>query len=361
MSRDWDWFPHQRTVAQRRVANERMLRDLRAAGHELHPVPAGQAKPGSVWGRRWCAHFNLFADFHNRLSRGRSYVRHGGVLHLELSAGKIVALVAGTDLYEVAITVAPLPEARRRRIRETCAGRIDSLLELLSGRLDAGVMDQVTDPRDGLMPQRQELELKCSCPDWAVMCKHLVAAITAVGLRLDQEPELLFRLRGLDPGDLVAGGAVVIAGGEAALGTTLADEDLGGIFGIEVDLAPVAAVAQPEPEPKPAARRRGGQVRKKASPRGKKRFAPTGELVRGLREDFGLEVAELADVLGVSAGTVYRWERIDGPLVFRGRGEDALRRLAELREELLGDRAGGGSGGGKGGGKDRPPARGSAR
>lgn len=337
MSRRWGWFPRQRTVAERRAANEKMLRELRAAGRDLRPVATGQAAPRSVWGRRWCEHFDLFADFHNRLARGRSYVRHGAVLHLELTEGSIVALVAGTDLYEVEIMVAPLPAARRRRIRDACAGRIDSLLELLAGRLDGAVMGQVTDPRDGLMPQGQDLELMCTCPDWAVMCKHVVAAITAFGLRLDEEPELLFRLRGVEPQELVGGGALAVPVAAADDGTTLADEDLAGIFGIEMDLSVAAAAAVPKKAPR--SRRKLAEApspRGGARARGTRGFRPTGELVRGLRADFGLEVAELADVLEVSAATIYRWERADGPLILRGRAGEALRRLAELREELLG-------------------------
>ncbi|MBE0564700.1 MAG: SWIM zinc finger family protein [Krumholzibacteria bacterium] len=336
MSRRWGWFPRQQTVAERRAANEKMLRDLRKAGRDLRPVAPGQSAPRSVWGRRWCEHFDLFADFRNRLARGRSYVRHGAVLHLELTEGSIVALVAGTDLYEVEIMVAPLPAARHRRIRDACAGRIDSLLELLAGRLDAAVMGQVTDPNDGLMPRGQDLELTCTCPDWAVMCKHVVAAITAVGLRLDEEPDLLFRLRGIEPQELVGGGALVVPVASADDGTALADEDLAGIFGIEVDLAPVAPPAEEPAAPNKAPRSR----RKPAeapSPRGARAFRPTGALIRGLRADFGLEVAELADVLDVSVATIYRWERADGPLVPRGRAGEALRRLAELREELLGN------------------------
>ena len=144
-----------------------------------------------------------FSDFANRLPRGRTYVRNGSVCHLALGKGTIDALVCGRDLYTVAIRVKPLPSKLWADITRQCAGQIASLLDLLKGRLSDGVMAVVTDQRRGLFPQPDEITMRCSCPDWAVMCKHVAAVLFGVGARLDQAPELLFRLRGVDHEELV--------------------------------------------------------------------------------------------------------------------------------------------------------------
>ncbi|HVH43232.1 MAG TPA: hypothetical protein VM925_12845, partial [Labilithrix sp.] len=110
------------------------------------------------------------------------------------------------------------------------------LVELLGGKLSRGVMEIVTHKARGLFPSPEEISLSCSCPDWATMCKHVAAAMYGVGARLDAQPELLFRLRGVDPAQLIAksvGRAATKASRPRS--RTLADEALGDIFGIEID------------------------------------------------------------------------------------------------------------------------------
>src|SRR6202034_2630588 len=94
---------------------------------------------------------------------------------------------------------------------ERCSGKIGSLLELLQGRLSTNVMTVVTDRHEGLFPQPSEIKLDCSCPDWAVMCKHVAAVLYGVGARLDTKPELLFILRGVDHEELIAADAAAAA------------------------------------------------------------------------------------------------------------------------------------------------------
>ena len=110
----------------------------------------------------------------------------------------------GSDLYKIKIAIAPVKAARWKAICRDCAGTIDSLVELLQGRLAKGVMDRVCREGDGLFPSPKEIKLSCSCPDWADMCKHVAAALYGVGARLDEKPQLLFVLRGVDENELLA-------------------------------------------------------------------------------------------------------------------------------------------------------------
>lgn len=250
MSWSYGWRPYV-PVAQRRQNAARELAKLaKKAGRAAEPVaPTGRTIATSFWGKAWCDNLEAYSDFENRLPRGRTYVRNGSVVDLRIAQGSVSARVSGSELYRVEIAIRPLAPRLWESVRKECAGRIDSLLELLQGRLSAGVMQVVTRPQQGLFPTPGEITMKCSCPDWADMCKHVAATLYGVGARLDQRPELLFLLRGVDPEELIAGvsGADAVrpsAPADAAAG--LGDADLSAVFGIELESG-VAPAAPPNP------------------------------------------------------------------------------------------------------------------
>ena len=117
-----------------------------------------------------------------------------------------------------------------------CAGTIDSLVELLQGRLSKGVMDRVCREGDGLFPAPKEIKLSCSCPDWADMCKHVAAVLYGVGARLDEKPQLLFVLRGVDENELLAAAGQELARTTAVPCTAkiLEESDVAALFGLEM-------------------------------------------------------------------------------------------------------------------------------
>src|SRR3972149_5084651 len=194
----WGWRPYV-PVAQRRAQAAKAMDRLRRKGMDVQPVAiAGRTIAESFWGRAWCDHLEKFSDYANRLPRGRTYVRNGSVCHLDVREGKVQAKVSGSELYDVGITIRKLARAKWERLKKLCAGRVGSMVELLQGRLSGRVMEIVTARDDGLFPHPREIALDCSCPDWAGMCKHVAAALYGVGARLDEKPELLFRLRGVD-------------------------------------------------------------------------------------------------------------------------------------------------------------------
>ncbi len=162
-------------------------------------------------------------------------MRHSAVLHLEIQKGMVHALVSGGEIYEVNIHIAPLAQERWEAIQRQCAGSIASLVELLQGTFSEAVMEVVTRKDEGLFPSPREMRMSCSCPDWAIMCKHVAATLYGVGARLDEEPELLFSLRGVDPSDLVA---AAVAQPVPASGDTDRDvldaEDLSSLFGVDI-------------------------------------------------------------------------------------------------------------------------------
>jgi uncharacterized Zn finger protein len=242
-------------VADRRKAAEREADALRKKGRTITPIRLeGKKITRTFWGQAWCDNLESYSDYANRLPRGRTYVRSGAIVHLAIGDGKIDALVRGSSMYTVALTVRPLAKPRWRAVIDRCAGEVTSLVELLEGTLTRCVMEIVTEKTRGIFPSPQEISLSCSCPDWATMCKHVAAAMYGVGARLDEHPELLFRLRGVDPAQLIAksvGRAAAKA--SRAGGAAIEDSALGAIFGIEIDEGTAAASpagAAPPPKPK---------------------------------------------------------------------------------------------------------------
>jgi uncharacterized Zn finger protein len=232
----YGWKPYV-SVAERRREAMREIEKRRKKGHLISPVTIdGRAIVKTFWGKSWCENLERYSDFANRLPRGRTYVRNGSVVDLQIKPGSIHALVSGSELYEITLKIAPVSKQRWKSICEDCAGAIDSLVELLQGRFSKGVMERICRQSQGLFPSPAEIKLSCSCPDWAGMCKHVAAVLYGVGARFDHQPELLFRLREVDEKELIvkAGKALPLTRQAPARGKVLGDEDLSDIFGLDM-------------------------------------------------------------------------------------------------------------------------------
>lgn len=259
--RRWSPFRPYVSAADRRSRAAAAASKLeQRAGKALAPVRiSGRALVSSFWAEAWCKNLESYADFAHRLARGRSYARSGAVLDLQIAAGRIDARVSGTRLYTVTIHIAPLPAARWKALSRACTGRIGSLVGLLRGELPDEVLRAVTDRQEGLFPEPRQLEVHCSCPDWASVCKHVAATLYGVGVRLDSKPETLFVLRGVDPQDLVEHASQNLAAPARATAATLdaSAEDLAALFGIELQIASSkAAPVGKKPRPRAPSRKR---------------------------------------------------------------------------------------------------------
>jgi uncharacterized Zn finger protein len=244
-------------VAERRRNAQKEAARLAKKGKVIRPIKIeGRTIASTFWGKAWCDNLESYSDFENRLPRGRTYVRNGSVVHLEVRPGEIEALVSGSELYKVRIQIVPTAQKRWQSLCRECAGGIGSLIELLQGRFSDQVMDILTRKETGLFPSPSEIHMKCSCPDWATMCKHVAAVLYGVGARLDQNPELLFILRSVNHEELIsqAAGAADLAAKAAGAVSEIAESEISSVFGIELDKSSSPAPAAQPPESAPAPR-----------------------------------------------------------------------------------------------------------
>ncbi len=233
---DGGWAPYV-SVAERRRKAAREMEKRKKQGHAVSPVSIeGRTIAKTFWGKAWCENLERYSDYANRLPRGRTYVRNGSVVDLRITPGVIHAHVSGSELYQVVLKVTPVAKAHWKSICDDCAGTIDSLVELLQGRLSKGVMERICRQKLGLFPSPSEIKLSCSCPDSAGMCKHVAAVMYGIGASFDHQPELLFRLRAVDEMELIvnAGKAAPLEKKGAAAGKVLGGEDLSDMFGLDM-------------------------------------------------------------------------------------------------------------------------------
>ena len=337
----YGWRPYV-PVAARRAKARKELEKLRKKGKNIYPVEIeGRAIARSFWGKGWCQHLESFSDYANRLPRGRTYARNGSVCHLDVLSRRIEAMVSGSSLYTVTIEIEPLSASHWKEIKKACAGRIGSMLELLQGKLSKEVMAIVADRNTGLFPKPNEIKLHCSCPDWATMCKHVAAVLYGVGNRLDLHPELLFLLRNVEAKDLIAAELAVLPTGATASQDDLDSEDLGAIFGVEIEGEYTSAELAIQEAPttyaiKPKTTKRSKDRAKKSATKPRvtkgKKIAKnnedatpltypeiTGPWIKELRERCGDTAPQFAARLGVSSPSIYRWEGISGAIKLQQR------------------------------------------
>ncbi len=235
----FEWAPYV-PVAQRRAKAAAFAERLaKKEKRRLEPVKIeGRKIATTFWGQGWCDNLERYSDFENRLPRGRTYARNGSVIDLNIQRGEIKAIVSGSEVYRVSVSIKTLPAAEWKRICADCSESVESVIDLLRGRFDKAVMERLTRIDGGLFPQPSQIEMKCSCPDWSVLCKHVAAALYGVGARLDSAPEMLFALRGVDHVEL-ASHAITAGNVERTLAAdrdaSLAGTDLGDIFGIDLE------------------------------------------------------------------------------------------------------------------------------
>ena len=206
MSKYWDGGTYsQPTASELKRRSEASRKSAEKKGKALEPVVIqGRTIARSWWGKAWCANLERYADFESRLDRGKRYVKTGAVIDLKIDKGKLSARVQGSRKtpYKVEIRISPLSEERCQEIIAACGRKVENLEKLLAGDFPEELKELFAQ-KNGLFPAPKEISFSCSCPDWALMCKHVAAALYGVGARLDEDPSLFFTLRGIEMGRFI--------------------------------------------------------------------------------------------------------------------------------------------------------------
>ena len=237
-------FPEYVPVAEKKRRAEESIEKLRKKNKDISPVViTGKKLARTWWGNSWNKNLESYSDYSNRIGRGRSYVRNGAVLDLKVDKGNINALVqgSGSKPYKVEIIIKPLKPEVWSEITKDCAGKIDSLQELIEGKFPQGLSDLFTARGKGLFPSPQEITLNCSCPDYANMCKHVAAVLYGVGARLDDDPSLFFMLRNVNIEELISEtisktSQTMLEKSKVKSRRIIDEDDVSDIFGLDLEI-----------------------------------------------------------------------------------------------------------------------------
>ncbi len=243
MSRYWDdeTVYSQPSAAELKAKAKESVKRAGKKGKAYEPAVC-RTKRGAIceswWGQAWCLNLERYADYASRLERGKGYVRSGAVIDLNISPGRVEAKVQGRRKtpYKVEIRIGRLSEENCQKIIDRCTSRIESLETLVKGEFPEELKDIFTE-EGGLFPNPREISFSCSCPDWAMMCKHVAAVMYGIGLRFDENPFYFFTLRGIDA-DKFIGVALensvekMLSNAGAPSERIIADSDLSALFGV---------------------------------------------------------------------------------------------------------------------------------
>ncbi len=230
------------TNEEKRIKSKKSIEKLTNKKIELTPVIIKGTKIASTWwGKAWNENLESYSDYSNRISRGRSYIRNGSIIDLKISNGKVNALVQGSRAkpYKVEITISAITASKWKEIIKECAGKVESLQELIDGKFPEELALLFTQKGKGLFPSPKEISFDCSCPDYAHMCKHIAATLYGVGSRLDSNPALFFVLRDVAIDDLITNSLnekkqSLLEKSETKSKRILEDEDVLAIFGVDM-------------------------------------------------------------------------------------------------------------------------------
>jgi len=161
---------------------------------------------GTWWAKRWISALERLG-WSNRLQRGRTYARQGNVLEVKVRPGRIDARVQGSRKrpYRVTIHIEPLSDSDWDKAASAMAERALFAARLLAGEMPENIEDAFVQCDTQLFPRsEQDIDMSCTCPDWANPCKHIAAVFYTLGTEFDRDPFLLLLLRGMSREHLLA-------------------------------------------------------------------------------------------------------------------------------------------------------------
>ncbi len=329
----YGYYPRYVSVAEKRDRAEKKIKQLKKKNPDIQPIILpGQALAATWWGKAWNKNLERYADYSNRIGRGRSYVRHRAVVDLKIEPGRVEALVMGSrgTPYNVQVSIQKMKQKNWRTITSRCQTDLASLPDLLAGKFPKKLQDIFMVQGRGMFPTPAEISFDCSCPDWASMCKHVAATLYGVGARLDEDPALFFTLRQVAMEELITdavqGKAAAIIDKAPSGARVIADDALSDLFGVDIDVdipLPGKEKKKGQGSRKKKAARKKSVTKKKIANRKKtpqrkdaaeikidlpEGYGSVSALAQGCIEESGQEgitVRDLSDITGIPVKRLY--------------------------------------------------------
>lgn len=230
-----------KTSGELKAKAERQLLALRKKDPTIKPVCIeGNKIARSWWANAWNRNLESYADYENRIARGKRYVKNGAVIDLKIEKGLVKALVQGSRgaPYRVKISIAPMAKVDWDRIVVNSSKRFENVEALVRGEFPQDMEELFTMRGKGLFPTPSGIHFECNCPDWADMCKHVAAVLYGIGARFDEDPTLLFLLRDIEFEGLIQKSLEqtldnLLENADRKSERTLDDDGVWDLFGIE--------------------------------------------------------------------------------------------------------------------------------
>ena len=192
-------------VAEKKANALNAIKKLKEKDPNISPVIIEGTLGKTWWSKSWNKNLESYADYSNRISRGKSYVRQHCVVDLKISKGEIFSKVQGSRIkpYDIEIKIETLTKEAMNHVLMSCQKSIESIEQLVEGKFPKGLETLICDKNEGLFPSPKAIQFSCTCPDYAVMCKHVAATLYGIGVRLEEDPLLFFELRDIDINGLI--------------------------------------------------------------------------------------------------------------------------------------------------------------
>ena len=233
-------YPRYVSVTEKKEKAAKQLTKLKKKNSNLNPIVIQGSKIAKTWwGMAWNKNLESYADYSNRIARGRSYVKNGFVFDLQIEKSTVKALVSGSGSkpYSVTVKIEPLETGKWDSIVKACGNKIGSIEELTEGKFPKELEGIFSLKGKGLFPSPKEIAFSCSCPDGAYMCKHVAAVLYGIGARFDEDPVLFFTLREIDVEQLLKKSVEekmksMLKNADKKTERVMADVDVGKLFGV---------------------------------------------------------------------------------------------------------------------------------
>lgn len=182
-------------------------------GSTPRPAAGGikaRSRRGSIgeawWSQRFIKALERMGNA-SRLQRGKRYARQGQVIGIWITGGAVQAEVQGSSVrpYRVAIRLRPLTDAAWEEVFDRMSAQAIYAAQLLAGEVPHEIEKVFDEARTPLFPtSEKDIETDCTCPDWENPCKHIAAVYYLLAEQFDEDPFLLFTLRGRSREEVVA-------------------------------------------------------------------------------------------------------------------------------------------------------------